>query len=153
MKKFAVMIVGLMMMSGCMSVYRNASTGEFSIKAVGEDLKGTMDYARISTNGTVESFHFDGSKNESESTHTVANATAAIIGAVVGTVINPGAGTAVGAGAGGGIAEIWQTVKDKIGKATGKAVATSTNETPAAVSPATPSVSTGSVSVIGGLLP
>lgn len=98
--------------SGCMNVQRD----DFKITALGQDISGTVEYGRINTNGTAEVFTFTGTKNASESTHTVANMVTAIVGAIIGGAgAGPGgavAGGAKGFAIGGGTAEVWQTVKD-----------------------------------------
>lgn len=98
--------------AGCIQAQR----GDFKIRSFGDNVQGTVTYARVDTNGVMELFQFSGDKNASESTHTVANMIGGIVGACVGTAVNPGAGTvagaAKGAAVGGGATEIWQTLKD-----------------------------------------
>jgi hypothetical protein len=111
-----VLMLACLSLTGCMSVQRDG----FKLSAWGQDLNGTLEYARIGSNGVVEVFTFAGTKNASESTHTVANLIGAVAGAAVGTAINPGAGTTAGAvkgaAVGGATAEVWQTVKDWLSK-------------------------------------
>ena len=115
-------MLGVIFTSGCISAER----GDFKIRSVGDNVQGTVTYARVDTNGVMEVFQFSGDKNASESTHVVANMVGGIVGACVGSVVSPGSGTAVGAvkGAaiGGGASEIWQTVKDWVKNKTKGAV-------------------------------
>jgi hypothetical protein len=105
-------VLGVIFATGCISAQR----GDFKIRSFGDNVQGTVTYARVDTNGGMEVFQFTGDKNASESTHTVANMIGGIVGACVGTAVSPGAGTvagaAKGAAVGGGATEIWQTVKD-----------------------------------------
>ena len=95
-------------LTGCTTARR----GDFVVRTIGANTKGTVTYARVDPNGTAEFFEFKGSRDEAESTHTVANATCAIIGAFIGgaTPVTPAGGAAIGLGA----SEAWQTVKDWI---------------------------------------
>ena len=114
-------VIGLMMvlaLSGCMSVDRSAQ-GDFKLRSFGQDIKGDIEYARITTNGSVESFSFNGSKNATESTHTVANLISSVVGAIIGSSAGPGGtatGAAGGAAIGGSLSEAWQSLKDYLNK-------------------------------------
>lgn len=105
MKTLFIICVALAM-AGCVSARR----GDFSVRSLGDDIKGNVTWVKIDSNGCGEAFIFSGDKNASESTHTVANAACTIIGAFVGagTPATPAGGAAIGLG----VSEGWQTVKD-----------------------------------------
>lgn len=96
-------IIGLLVMSlaGCASI----NYGPLTVRTVGTDAQfEEASWAKVYPDKTVETFVLKGvKKNGSESTHTVANAALAIVGAIIGAPAGaPGAAAGAAIGGGGG---------------------------------------------------
>lgn len=110
----ATLLLLVVLLTGCATYERHSPvTGDTTIRTFGQDVKGQVEFSMQGTNGVIETLRINGSKDASESTHTVANVAMAAIGAVAGSAGGP-AGSAAGAGVGAAVAEVYQQVKDAV---------------------------------------